>query len=98
MSGGHWNYGMTLEDNDEALRRVLQGNQVLKQAEHELDWGLSGDTCTPCAKLRILAGLEQFFDDGCADASAAIALMRDYDQNICDKCQKWQAERDAIKS
>jgi polyferredoxin len=86
MSGGRWDYGRYFEDNNDALGRLTAGNLVLQAIEHELDWGLSGDTCRECAKLRAVAALEQFFDDRGSNAEAAVAIARDHKQNRCAKC------------
>ena len=86
MSGGRWDYGRNFEDNEEAILRINASNLLLKALEHELDWGLSGDTCRDCARLRAVAALEQFFDDRASNAEAATAIARDSKQNRCPKC------------
>jgi len=88
MSGGRWDYGRNLEDNAEALRRLTAMNEVMQAIEHEVDWGVCDDTCSACAKLRIISALEQFFDDRSSDPVAAIAIARDHLQNRCPKCVK----------
>ena len=88
MSGGRWDYGRALEDNQEALQRLTATNEVMTTVEHEMDWGYSGDTCRECSKLRALAALEQFFDDRCGSAAASVAIARDHRQNRCSKCLK----------
>lgn len=93
MSGGHWDYGKQLEDDQEALERVLNGQKLLKGIEHELDWGMSCDSCLECAKLRVLAALEQFFDDR-MEASAAIDLLNDPYRNECVKCHERRSKYD----
>ena len=73
MSGGRWDYGQALEDNEEALSRLTEMNAVMRAIEHEMDWGICGDTCRECSKLRALAALEQFFDDCCGNMEATVA-------------------------
>jgi len=88
MSGGRWDYGRALEDNQDALRRMTAMNEVMAAIEHEMDWGVSCDTCKECSRLRALAALEQFFDDCFSQSEAAVAIARDHEQNVCPKHQK----------
>ena len=68
--------------------RAAAANDTLQAIEHELDYGRCGDTCLQCANLRVLAALEQFFDDRCYSSQAACAIARDGKQNRCEKCRK----------
>lgn len=83
MSGGHWNY--SAESYREAGRRANDAFQLLAQCEHELDWGISADTCLDCAKLRVAGALIKFFD---GDIEAALAIARDRQQNRCPRCEE----------
>lgn len=60
MSGGHWNY-------EEHQRRewFTQASDLLAlfpDLEHELDWGLSGDTCIDCARVTVARVIEVYLD------------------------------------
>lgn len=87
MSGGRWNYmsGMIGNTGDH-LREVFR---FLAVVEHELDWGISCDTCLACAKKRLGEAMIYFFDAYQYESKvdAAIAVMRDNQQNLCDKCE-----------
>lgn len=37
---------------------------LLPDIEHALDWGLSGDTCPDCARLRASAAIESYLTNG----------------------------------
>mgnify|MGYP001618446931 CR=1 FL=1 len=84
MSGGHWDYM-----SQRLVDRAVESSEVwllMAALEHELDWGLSRDTCPECAKCRAAAALIAFFDHNCSDATRAIAIARDYKQNLCAEC------------
>jgi hypothetical protein len=73
VSGGAWGY---LQYHlEEEGRRHAAIVAVLAQIEHELDWGASGDTCHDCARVRVCAALEEFFEKGCNEADAALAIL-----------------------
>ncbi len=81
MSGGHWNY------SDEYYRemgvQVASTFEFLAVLEHELDWGICGDTCYQCVKNRMSEALEAYFG---GNTSSAIALARDRHQFQCPGC------------
>ena len=80
MSGGHWNYLDTkLEEQGINLKETFY---FLAAVEHELDWGITNDTCLDCAKLRAAEALILYFDGSVA---SAIAIVRDRQQNQCAK-------------
>jgi len=84
MSGGHWNYmSARLDDRAKSAGEVWR---LMAALEHELDWGISADTCYECAKRRVAAAVESFFDSYCNDATIAIAIARDHNQHMCDRC------------
>lgn len=86
MSGGHWDYlSRKLEE-----RAEFGGNiwTLLAQLEHELDWGLSCDTCLRCARKRVAASLEAYFDGGASGIGTALAIARDSQQHLCHQCDE----------
>lgn len=98
MSGGMWNYlSNTLEDRADELRYAGEAFKLLAIIEHELDWGASADTCYDCAKLRVIAALETFFNDHATNAMAAAAVARDDHQNRCPKCEEREVARKATQ-
>ena len=91
MSGGHWEYlAYRLEERGLESREVWRLMAVL---EHELYWGICGDTCRACARNRMAPALEAFFDHHADDATLAIAVARDYKQHRCEKCEEREAKR-----
>lgn len=87
MSGGHWDYlSQQLED------RSVLGNvwDLLAAIEHEMDWGLCGDTCKKCAYIRVPLALEAFFDSQAREVKTAISIVRDRQQYLCDDCKKYK--------
>lgn len=94
MSGGAWDYlSYKLEEMAENAQRYLGALRLLAAIEHEMDWGISGDTCYECAKLRVIAALETFFDGGAQDDGPAVAVARDGKQNLCPKCLEREKQR-----
>ena len=94
MSGGRWNY--MSEKLEAAARANGEVWRLMAALEHELDWGLSGDTCADCAKRRTVCALVAFFDCDCEDATAAIALARDGRQPtmFCERCAEHATQRE----
>ena len=81
MSGGHWGYQSDkLQEMGENLKGLFL---LLATIEHELDWGICGDTCLQCAKRRVGQAMEIYFD---GHVSAAIAVMNDRSQFQCLRC------------
>lgn len=88
MSGGHWDYfGRKLQDAAEEPDHARESLTLLAQIEHELDWGYSCDTCIRCARRRVLAALDQFYEDR-ALSIGATAILRDREQvtTWCSPC------------
>lgn len=85
MSGGHWNYlSNTLEERAEYGKHALL---LLAAIEHELDWGVSCDSCLKCAELRCIAALKVFFDhDGESSVEAIDIAMDRCKENMCERC------------
>lgn len=87
MSGGHWEYlSYKLEERATGVADVWR---LLAAIEHELDWGISCDTCYECAKLRVIAALEAFFDTQATNADASISILYDW-RNLAYVCPKDQ--------
>ena len=80
MSGGAWGYlSQELQDlaehENEGQRRINACLLVMAGIEHQLDWGVSGDTCKECAEKRVIAALYALFDDMALDASRALEIL-----------------------
>ena len=84
MSGGHWDYlAHKLGERAEYAGEVWE---LLASIEHELDWGLSGDTCYECAKIRTIRAIESYFDSGASLITTAIRLLHSSDPE-CERCR-----------
>ena len=88
MSGGHWDYSRWLHEYAED-HGYHPGNmaQLLAGIERALDWAYSGASCRKCAENAVVAALVQYFDDRGA-VSAALAILKDGEQNRCPECAK----------
>lgn len=87
MSGGAWGYrSHEFEELAEQQGLVPASLRLLGQIEHELDWGVCADTCKGCADLRVVAALEQFYEDG--HERDALLILRDRDRLdlTCSRC------------
>lgn len=90
MSGGHWDYlGFKLEERSTYAGDVWK---LLAAIERELDYGISGDTCYECAKVRVIRGIEAYFDIEATNSETAIRLVRSVEPE-CENCQQREAER-----
>jgi hypothetical protein len=88
MSGGEWDYlSQKLEAAAEGTQKAAEALRLLAAIEHEIDWGISADTCYACAKLRVIAALEDYFSGGACGVASAIALVRDQSRNRCPDCK-----------
>lgn len=90
MSGGHWNYlGYKLQE-----RASYAGNvwELLGAIEHELDWSICCDTCIDCARIRVVRGLEAYFDTEATDITMAVRLVRSSEPE-CDTCKQREKEK-----
>ncbi len=86
MSGGAWGYLKYKIEEESARNQVIVN--VIAQIEHEMDWGISCDTCYNCAKLRVIAALEELFENGCSDDEPPIRILTSSDAKYkCDKCK-----------
>lgn len=99
MSGGHWGYldfrlEESAEDMLEGVRRGAEALKLLAAIEHELDWGICGDTCYTCAMRRVVPALEAYFDDGALSAGAAIAVIKNRNEYLCERCEAFKRERE----
>lgn len=90
MSGGAWDYLSYRFEEAIQSGMIIPTMEVMGQIEHELDWAVSCDTCRECAEMRVIAALIQFFEDGATSSQAAVAILRDGKQNVCDRCKEWR--------
>lgn len=89
MSGGHWNYlSRQIEDSVENQTIPTSCTLLMAAIEHELDWGHSCDTCLACARRRVIAGIEVFFDSYARGHRDAVSVMTDHHRVdlMCDRC------------
>jgi hypothetical protein len=82
MSGGAWNrrcfeFLETAQELDGLFK-------LIAQIEHEMDYGICGDTCYDCAKIRVIRALELYFN---RQAEEAIEIVKDRARNPCATCQ-----------
>lgn len=90
LSGGHWDYlSHQLEERAEYAGNIWK---LLAAIEHELDWGISCDTCYECAKIRVVDAIESFFDTGATSVERAIRLLRSSEPE-CQRCKDWEAKK-----
>lgn len=91
MSGGHWNYlSYKIEERIGAPQDDVW--KLLAAIEHALDWGICGDTCYDCAKIRTINALEDYFDTEATSVDNALRLLRSYEPE-CDRCKEREKER-----
>ena len=83
MSGGHWDY--RVQEFLEMGQNVAELCQVISVIEHELDWGISGDTCFDCAKLRVVETLLDYFD---GEVATAVITASAREHNQCTRCKE----------
>lgn len=82
MSGGHWNYE---EHNHRDQAEMFAGwLRLLPEVEHELDWGICGDTCLTCAYMNVGRAVEYVLDGNPAMAREFLAKG----PAICPRCAK----------
>jgi hypothetical protein len=99
MSGGQWDYlSHKLEDAADEAQKAAQALRLLAAIEHEMDWGISADTCYACAKLRVIAALEDYFRANALSVSSGIALARDQRQNRCPDCERLEQHRKGVQA
>lgn len=80
MSGGRWGYQQfRLEEKANEMKGLFD---FLAVVEHEVDWAVCSDTCRDCCRNRLFEAVQLYFD---GNASAAMAVMRDSRQNICER-------------
>lgn len=90
MSGGHWNYlGHKLQDRAEYAGNVWG---LLGAIEHELDYGISCDTCYECANIRVINALEAYFDTEATSVDNSLRLIRS-SESECAKCKEWDKRK-----
>ncbi len=82
MSGEHWPWPAEEKLVDTAYE-LKETFELLAVLHHELNWGLSGDSCLKCAYNRMAPALVEYFD---GNYPAAKAIARDHRQYQCDDC------------
>jgi len=91
MSGGRWGYQQfKLEEQGDRLKGLFD---FLAVVEHEVDWAVCADTCQKCCRNRLFEAIQHYFD---GNFTAAIAIMRDSRQNLCEEDEKREADRRAL--
>jgi len=95
MSGGAWGYlGFKLEDSRDKVAATLD---LMVHMEHELDWGVSGDTCQKCAELRVIGALYKFFEDGANYTKEVRTILTEHWSNeefMCPDHIEWKREHE----
>ena len=86
MSGGHWGYLYT-QLEERAGQPLNEVWRLLAAIEHELDYGISCDTCYECAKIRTINALESYFDTGATSIENAMRLLHSSEPE-CAKCKQ----------
>lgn len=85
MSGGHWNY-LRSQLEDRAGRPLNEAWRLLGAIEKELDWGICGDTCYECAKIRVINALEAYFDTEATSIENGLRILRSSEPE-CERCK-----------
>lgn len=90
MSGGAWGY--LSYKLDEYSDRVSDVMEFVSLVEHELDWGVSGDTCQACAEKRVMAAIYQFFEDRAyfTDEVKETLVNHDNEETMCERHIEWK--------
>ncbi len=91
MSGGHWDY-LSYKIEERAGAPLDDVWRLLAAIEHEIDWGICGDTCYECARIRTVNALEAYYDTQATSIDNAMRILRS-GESECDRCKKWDAER-----
>lgn len=91
MSGGAWGYlSHKLEESGDKLSNTIR---FMADIEHELDWGVSGDSCEECAKLRVIAALYKFFEHDANYTDEVKELLTEHwsnEETMCPKDIEWK--------
>jgi hypothetical protein len=92
VSGGHWDYlGFKLMDRASYAGSVWK---LLGAIERDLDWGISGDTCLDCARIRAARALEAYFDTEATDETIAVRWAKSTEPECAD-CREREASKQA---
>ncbi len=74
MSGGHWEY-LSYKIEERIGAPLDEVWRLLAGVEHELDWGICGDTCYECAKINVIDALEAYFDSQATDVTQSLIIL-----------------------
>lgn len=91
MSGGHWGYLRT-QLEERAGQPLNEVWRMLAAIEHELDYGISCDTCYECAKIRVINALESYFDTGATSVENPLRILRSTEYE-CKSCKDRQSKQ-----
>lgn len=86
MSGGNWNY-LSYKIEERIGQPLDEVWRLLAAIEHELDWGISGDTCYECAKIRTIKALEAYFDTDATSVENSLHILHET-QPECAECKE----------
>lgn len=93
MSGGNWNY-LSYKIEERVGAPLNEIWKLIAAIEHELDWGICGDTCYECARIRTINALEAYFDTEATSVDDSLRLLRSSEPE-CTRCKEWQEKRNA---
>src|SRR5574343_1483966 len=85
MSGGHWDYKE--HDHREQAEVFSDWLHLLPEVEHDLDWGISGDSCLTCAYVFVGRAVEFVLDGQGAMAREFLRVA----PAICARCSRLPA-------
>ena len=91
---------LTLEEWAEHTHTAANALELMAAIACEIERAYNRDKdCRKCVDLRIRVAILTFvnygYEDRLGDHQAAMALVRDQKQNICEDCKKRQAERNS---
>jgi hypothetical protein len=91
MSGGHWNY-LSYKIEERVGVPLDDVWKLLAAIEHELDYGICGDTCYECAKIQVVNALEAYFDTEATSVDNSLRLLRS-SESECARCKERDEQR-----
>lgn len=92
MSGGSLDYlyGKLEERASEletSLAQYREAMALMSGIARQMEWGMSGDDCYACAKLRVIAGLESFLLSNAESSEEALKILKNEKENLCPMCE-----------
>jgi len=93
MSGGHWGY-LRSQLEDRAGQPLNEVWRLLAAIEKELDYGLCGDTCYECARIRTINALEVYFDTEATSIEEGMRILKSSEPE-CERCKNRQPIKQA---